>query len=804
MSAPHVFRGGFVLSPEVIDMGRAGSIGGVGSGAAISREEAARRAAEQAAERARVAAAAAQARAAAAQKKAEASEGKYQDALQRKPRPSDKELSALRDRATADRQAAIAAGQTANTKDREALAAEKIADGLDQQAGVKRPFAGAADLSDDVRLSELSSTQASKLLGRAVPGNVAAADDARFVTAAAKAGNGADALASSLARHADEPEYQQQLLAQSRPAVEDDVRAQLQTDPNKGAASLKTFLSALPAAERTDAVEALKGDVAAAVTQATTGDRASAVELYSKLIDAAPDESSRAAFTEVAKPPIDDLVRTPELNDGYDKAVEQGGSIVESTQKLTEARTRVEELNKKLNQQLARLGPGLTAEQKKAYIQQFREVHADEYGAEKTAAENLAAKLKTVSAETSDPAVARQIVDAAKVLADSPAGAEAAKDFATELSTHPDSPLCKALGGAEQVDAACKDIVAKAMPHLYEKALQESNGDTVRAAEELERLLKPLEASKTFSEDLPQLKKGLEALKKGDFDALATIDKNNPLGNALKAAGVIMGITKLVQGPNESATAYLKALADTGKDGAELLAQGLKVIGKGLQDSPTVEYAEKIGKVLGPIASLLGTATNIAKAQSADGNAADVVAAAGDALATVGGVLSATGVLIELGAPLVAAGTAISTAGSVTSDVINDEKTRAEERDLMQRAGVDPRVIDTMMDRNLAGTNVERLQQLADKTGMSGDQIQQLILEHPELANPNYLYRFTEAATASGLKGDDVNKLADALKHDDPDYVHRIDEVGNPIGIRGQLRQYPTARELLNERGASA
>jgi hypothetical protein len=91
--------------------------------------------------------------------------------------------------------------------------------------------------------------------------------------------------------------------------------------------------------------------------------------------------------------------------------------------------------------------------------------------------------------------------------------------------------------------------------------------------------------------------------------------------------------------------------------------------------------------------------------------------------------------------------------------------------------------------------------------------MQKLVVNHPDIFGaPGYAQGFIDAAKANGIKGDDVNGLADALGKDNPNFVSDLfTQLDSKDGIHNsvhddQLRnllqsgQYPTAGQFVKQK----
>lgn len=493
--------------------------------------------------------------------------------------------------------------------------------------------------------------------------------------------------------------------------------------------SIKASLDAAAAAARAAAERAAKlaAEVAAKVA-------AKGAQVQAK-VELAPRRSG-AVDTFEAKPAVASASLTG-LSPCVDvDALDQ--ALTDAKSELDQAKAVVDENNKKLSQQLARLGPGLTEEQKKEYIAKFREAHAEEYQAYEAATAKLGEVLKQASALPDlRPSTTLRALDAAKALAGTPEGAEDAKSFAVavakKLEVNPNF-FTGGLNNVSQADAErqLNDIVSTAVPNIYANELRLANGDPSAAGDAFAAKVEGLERLRVFSSSAEPIKKGIEALKRGDLGALQAIDGNNRFGKAFQIAGVALSIAKLASGADISATDYLQTLASTGKDGAELLALGMKAlasssavsraVGQGLETGAA--FCTRIAPGLAVAANALQTSLDLAKLASKDGNLGDLVAVVGDAAATVGSVLTLTGVGAPVAVPLQVVGAVLGKAGNMMSDGINREQDVADQRRILEQMG-----LGELADP-LSRVDPEAMKILGE--AMSPEEVQELVRRNPD------------------------------------------------------------------------
>ncbi|MBL8957265.1 MAG: hypothetical protein JNK82_41210 [Myxococcaceae bacterium] len=245
-------------------------------------------------ERLRQLAEAARRAAEAARRAAEEAQAKLKDALQ-KPTPNPKEVATLRDAAT--------------KLQAKADAAEKLA--VQREAQVPKTASTRTLTGQNDAFVPCVDTSA-----------VAASNEAKFVTAAAQNGNGVEALVSGLAKNPDDASYTGTLIAQSREAVENDLKNQLQNDPTRGKEQVKRYLEALPADQRAAALESLKPALLANVQRQAQANPAAAAKELRELVEQLPDPVSRKALIDGARESITQMIASASSSGGREQNAE--------------------------------------------------------------------------------------------------------------------------------------------------------------------------------------------------------------------------------------------------------------------------------------------------------------------------------------------------------------------------------------------------------------------------------------------------------------------------------------------------
>ncbi|MET0329395.1 MAG: hypothetical protein ABW163_11600 [Luteimonas sp.] len=473
-----------------------------------------------------------------------------------------------------------------------------------------------------------------------------------------------------------------------------------------------------------------------------------------------------------------------------------------------EAKAEVDKLDEELATHLLRAGP-MTPEQQADFIEAFKQkdAHAPVYAAEVEAGQALANHVEAnretlLAAAVRDPAVASQVVDTLGQLADSGHG-ELALELLGEIQGVPDSALAQAFGShTGTLQGALFERIASA---ATVEIVTRHDGDLQAAAADLKEAFAPLQDVKglfdgvkggvgSFQDGM----KMMDAIAAGDFDVLkkmgADFGESSPFSRAMSGVGVVMGAVKAAQSGQEGE--YLEAVqgfASAGESGLNLLAGASKHFadaGKlaqyGDDAARFATFAAKIAPGLGVIASAASAGINLQKAAEG-GNVGYAVAAMGDVFSMLGSAVAVVpGPGTAAGAMVSGIGAVISAIGGFIGDAIDKHQTREELRGYMEAAGMDPVVIDAMLNSG------EKAHEVSQSLGLDAAAFQSLVIAHPDIAaSPGHLGAFADLAQAAGIEGDQVAGFADALAQDNPDFAWDL------IGIQSMLPTSPNAREAF-------
>ncbi|WP_235685315.1 phage tail tape measure protein [Corallococcus silvisoli] len=445
-------------------------------------------------------------------------------------------------------------------------------------------------------------------------------------------------------------------------------------------------------------------------------------------------------------------------------------NLVDAKQSYDDAHKKTAELNEKLNQELAKLGPALTDAQKQQYVQEFRESHPDEFAAEEAAAKKLNDALndpKLLEAAKNNPDVAKESVDAAKSLAESPQ-AKGALEWAAK-AMDPQGPAGTAFEGLkDQID---EDVTAPALSTAAGQLLTENGGDAQAALKALTELTQPL---------VP-LSKGGAALKNGIQTIKAALDSGDPnplrqlsqsggkLGTALAGVGVAFGLASAATDAARGEWGkVVKDLANAGRSGAQAAAAVMRTLGE--SGRIAAQTGEKAAQFLSRLAPALGVVANSVvlaehfKDFLDDPSVGGGVQAFGDAVAVVGAGLGT--VLPGVGQIVEGVGLVLSALGGL---IVGKEKQEAldnESEGILKQMGMDPDVAKTLAHGD------EQPERLSKDLGLSPEQIQDVAKRYPTLFDaPGLGQAAIDAAKACGMKGQDAVGFIDAMAKDNGDFA---------------------------------
>ncbi|WP_233166388.1 hypothetical protein [Archangium sp. Cb G35] len=465
-------------------------------------------------------------------------------------------------------------------------------------------------------------------------------------------------------------------------------------------------------------------------------------------------------------------------------------NLVNAQEAYDEAQKRTEELNAQLNSELAKLGPGLTEEQKQQYVAEFRERYPDEYAAEAAAARELNTALndpKLMEAARGNPDIAEECVEAATDLAGSPE-AKGALEWAAKAQD-PNGPAGTAFAGLEE--KINDDVIPTAISTVAGQLLTEHDGDVEAALAALTEITEPLVP---LGKGGAAIKTGIETIKNaiasGNPAPLRQLAESSKIGAALAGAGVVFGLASAVTDAQRGEWGdVVKDLAGAGRSGAQLAAYVMRTLGE--SGRVAAATGEKAAAFLGRLAPAFGVVANAVILADHfmdfvdDPTVGGGIRAFGDAIAVVGAGLGT--VLPGVGHIVEGVGLVLSAVGELLVGKEEQERLDNESEAILLEMGMDPDVAKTLAH----GDN--QPQQLADDLGLSPEQIQELAKNHPDIFDaPGLGGAVIDAAKACGMEGEDAVEFIDKLAEDNPNFAWDL------LGVKPLLQgdgTNPTATE---------
>lgn len=412
--------------------------------------------------------------------------------------------------------------------------------------------------------------------------------------------------------------------------------------------------------------------------------------------------------------------------------------------------------DQQLSKELNTLGPALTGDQRKAYVDAFHKKYADVYSAVTRTAKALADEVKKDSAGLKTACAngqASAVYDVLKDLAASPSG-KTAVEFMHDVFADPGSAAAQAIrdGGFDVKN----DILVPGTRGLVAQALVDNDGNLSDAIASVKGQLDTLLSVPDFKDALAEVKEGFVKLGQittvlskrapDRFEQVKQILKgeatsSGPMERVIGALGLASALEDARETGSEGD--YLgvsKSLADLGqggvdmvKDNAAFFSDAMKQIGVATDAEKVASVAEKLVPWLGLAANGLATAIDIQKLTQGSGfNAGDGVTLLGDMIATMGSAITLIPGGQVPGEIVDGIGTTVSIGGQWISDAINLGSTEREQRDLLDQVGVGSRVRDA-----LATSSGTDLRALSD-AGLSVSQIQDLLTSYPQLADGSF------------------------------------------------------------------
>lgn len=514
--------------------------------------------------------------------------------------------------------------------------------------------------------------------------------------------------------------------------------------PPTATPSAKPAATPAPAAAATPVAPGIAGD-----RNGATGNLTSASQVVVTPVAAIAAGLDQHTAQPANVPPK--AVAGPEPGQGVTGAQQQALNELDARQAAyTTAKQQADALDRQLATTLARVSPGMTPDERQAFITNFHNdpAHATVYKRADDARTDLAnslqahqdvlAKLYLQPNNLDMHDTTGKIANAYALLADSPQ-ADVAQHFTEQVFAH-------AAGTPTGADAAkMNDLVQKVVgpvaQHLaVDKEAGARNGSGMVAGQ---AYLDALAAQGAKVPDLQSLAGAYhdandlldKAAESGDdktIEKMISIGQKlpGPLSAAFKAVGLAMLPGKL--GSKLEATAYtdaVKELSSSTADGIEATKTLSKLITRTAEEGgeEAAGFAEKLVPALNIAAGVLGTVDAVMNG--------DALAAAGNILTGAAGVAALVPGLQPLAGVLGAVGFGISLVADwgPKDDRLGGDAQK-QLADQLVAAG-----LDLQLARNLAGSSPATLKHYQTDWGLDASQIQTLgTLGGPEFYEPSY------------------------------------------------------------------
>lgn len=442
------------------------------------------------------------------------------------------------------------------------------------------------------------------------------------------------------------------------------------------------------------------------------------------------------------------------------------------------AKATADTYDKKLQDELNRVGPAMTDAQRQAYIKAFHNKYADVYSKVDQSAKALADSFKNNQQALIDAAGSGQAQDvygALKDLASSPQG-EQAVVFANAACADPNSPSAAAFRGSGF--NMKQDVLVPGCKAIEAGALSEHPGDVGAAVTEAREKIEKLLSVSDFKDSLSSVRESFGKLGEiqkilGDtsLDAKTRYSKveellrgdegSSPFASGIGALGLACSAAAAQKDGSEGQyLAMTKDIAETFHGGAELLKDNAKIWGEALK---IANVGTKVGEVAAKLVPYLGLATNALSVAvdvsrlNKDSNLGDGVQLLGDMIATMGSAIAVIpGAGTVVGEAVDGIGTAISIGGGWLSDAIHANQDRAEEKDLLSQS-VPSGLVDSMLNAN---PDDVRMMLDPNQGGLSVNQLQDLMQGRPRLMEyHDAMHWLVEMKKDYGMTGDQLDTM---------------------------------------------
>jgi hypothetical protein len=430
-----------------------------------------------------------------------------------------------------------------------------------------------------------------------------------------------------------------------------------------------------------------------------------------------------------------------------------------------------ETADKRLNQELATVGPGLNDKQRKEFVQDFHDKNKDVYNHERQAASTLDQTLKTwapaleEAAKTGVPKGAADklgdVVKGYESLAKSPQ-AEDALRWVGRVSTDSHLATEYAKGDSHLADHL-EQTVTDGLDHGTAAALARHQGDAKGALAEIKGLVGPIKTAaalgqgvfglKNLGHDLTHFQQGIEdgyktfdALSRGDTTALQQLkegwDGKSKLQKSLAVSGLVFGVATagndVRQGKFGDA---LVSLAGSSPQIAQVAARALGTYAEAGKlaaqaAGKSAEFLARFAPGVGVLASGVSLYLDAKAASHGDPGAA--ISVVGDSLSAVGSAIEVIpGVGTFAGGVINGIGSAISFGGMLLDTVLglkhDGPSPSGEAQGILEKMGLPKQAAAALV--NADPKMLEGLRGAVKGAADPAHELQQILARYPEFAH---------------------------------------------------------------------
>jgi hypothetical protein len=523
-----------------------------------------------------------------------------------------------------------------------------------------------------------------------------------------------------------------------------------------------------------------------------------------------------------------DLINERGLIDAGNEILNEASNAVDKLREdYDSALGEVQQLEARLATDLAAFGPGLTDEQRDAYVDAFwadparAEVRdtAHEKGDKLAKLLEQAGPHLEAHASYGDKDSAQALLDAHESLAKDDRYARQALEFAGRVANNED--LANVID--EHTDGNLEDrlsdgIIANALPRvqadIFASHAAEGPAGADAAAAELSEVLGPLKEAKKFAkigQNISKLDDTLQDIRDGKYQSAQSIldswDESNKFQRSLKVAtlafGVYTGVQKFQDG---NVTGGLRDFLSQVKPGVEVTAGLLGTIGRVDQAAGVARFGAKALPVVGLAIDALQLADDIRALRQDGADAGEIISLLGTGVSLVGDVAEFIPGGQVVGVPLGIAGEAIRAIGGLVSGIISGNEEREElARDrakLLEEAGVPAATRDLLtfypqQAAEIGTLNLTRDEFLGElstlRSTFEGEDSQPI-----EARMAAY-----KTAALFGLEGSEALRFIETFSSQDPQAVYSVQNTLNfavpidPTGVDAQF--YADAQDRLRD-----